>query len=283
MPRTTRSISQGTAPGRSIGAAVRARDADRGDVLIYSLSGTDADSFDIDPATGQLRTKAVLAYDPEGTNTYMVTVNVHDGFGSDYTPSPAIDAMIEVTIEVTEPRRRPPPPSPPSPPSPPTGGGGGGVPAPVNRPPVFTEGFRIYRSLSESSTAGAHFGDSVTATDPDGDRVAHFLDGPDSALFAIDAVTGQIRVGAGTTLDYEADKNVYEVRVTARDSSGATAEAFVTISVTNVGLAGMVGRYDRDDNGAIDRDEAIAAAVDYFSDVISKEEAIAVIRVYFAG
>ena len=44
-----------------------------------------------------------------------------------------------------------------------------------------------------------------------------------------------------------------------------------------------VGQYDKDDNGVIDRDEAIAAAVDYFNGVISKEEAIAVVRVYFAG
>ena len=53
--------------------------------------------------------------------------------------------------------------------------------------------------------------------------------------------------------------------------------------VTNVGLSGMAGQYDRDDSGAIDRDEAIAAVVDYFNGVISKEEAIEVVRVYFAG
>ena len=57
----------------------------------------------------------------------------------------------------------------------------------------------------------------------------------------------------------------------------------VTVNVTNVGLAGMAGQYDRDDSGAIDRDEAIAAVVDYFNSVISKEEAIEVVRVYFAG
>ena len=57
----------------------------------------------------------------------------------------------------------------------------------------------------------------------------------------------------------------------------------VTVEVTNVGLDGMAGQYDRDDSGAIDRDEAIAAVVDYFNGVISKEEAIEVVRVYFAG
>ena len=52
-------------------------------------------------------------------------------------------------------------------------------------------------------------------------RLTYALGGADAALFAIDPDTGQIRVGAATTLDYEADKNVYEVTVTATDSSGA--------------------------------------------------------------
>ena len=45
----------------------------------------------------------------------------------------------------------------------------------------------------------------------------------------------------------------------------------------------MGDAYDADGNEAIDRDEAVAAVVDYFADRITKEEAIAVIRLYFAG
>ena len=73
-----RSIGQGTAAGRSIGAPVQATDPDENEVLTYSLSGQDADKFDIDPATGQLRTKAVL--DLEEQPKYTVTVEVYDGF-----------------------------------------------------------------------------------------------------------------------------------------------------------------------------------------------------------
>ena len=277
---TTRSINQGTAPRRSIGAAVRARDADGDDVLIYSLGGTDAGSFDIDPRTGQLRTKSVLLHDPQGQNTYTVTVNVHDGFDEGYAPSTTADDSIDVTITVTA---RRPSPTPTSLALPPPRDSGGGAAAPANRSPEFREGSTTGRSIAENTPANATIGEPLTATDPDGDTLTYSLRGADAESFTINAVTGQIRVGDGTTLDYEADKNVYEVTVIAEDSSGATAEAFVTISVTNVGLAGMVGQYDRDDNGAIDRDEAIAAAVDYFSGVINKQEAIAVIRVYFAG
>ncbi len=55
--------------------------------------------------------------------------------------------------------------------------------------------------------------------------------------------------------------------VTATDSSGASATVTVTIAVTNVGLGSPVGdAYDADGNEAIDRDEALE-----------------VVRLYFAG
>ena len=51
-------------------------------------------------------------------------------------------------------------------------------------------------------------GDPVAATSPDGGALTYALGGADAALFTIDADTGQIGVGAGTALDYEAEKNV---------------------------------------------------------------------------
>ena len=124
-PPITRSVGQGTSAGRSIGAPVRATDPDPGDVLTYSLeSGQGANKFDIDPATGQLRTKEVLDYDPDpqGQNDYTVVVEVHDGYGPTYLASPSVDDTIEVTITVTAVARRVI-----------TGGGGGGGfgPSPV--------------------------------------------------------------------------------------------------------------------------------------------------------
>ena len=92
--------------------------------------------------------------------------------------------------------------------------------------------------------------------------------------------TGQLRSKA--PLDYET-RTTYTLTARVADRRGSWDAMEVTVTVTNVGLAGTAGRYDRDDNGAIDRDEAIAAVVDYFNGVISKEEAIEVVRVYFAG
>ena len=97
-----RSVGQGTAPGRNVGAPVRATDEDTGDVLTYSLHGTDGALFDIDPATGQVLTRAVLDYDPVGTNAYSVQVSVHDGYGPDYQSTDVgVDATVTVTITVT--------------------------------------------------------------------------------------------------------------------------------------------------------------------------------------
>ena len=87
----TRNIASGAAAGRSIGARVSATDAD-GDVLTYMLRGGAADKFDIDAATGQLRTKAALDYEEE--DTYTVSVSVHDGFDALYRPSASIDDTI---------------------------------------------------------------------------------------------------------------------------------------------------------------------------------------------
>ena len=137
----------------------------------------------------------------------------------------------------------------------------------------------LERSVAEKTDTGGAVGDPVAATSPDGGALTYALAGADAALFAIDAGTGQIRVGAGTALDYEAEKNIYAVDVIATDSSGASATVAVTITVTDVDL----GRYDADGNEAIDRDEAVAAAVDYFADRITKEEAIEVVQLYSAG
>ena len=98
----TRSVAENTAAGTNIGAAVTATDVD-GDTLTYSLSGTDAASFDIDTSTGQIQTKAALDY--ESKTSYSVTVGVSDGSLSD---------TIAVTINVTDVNEPPPKPDAPT-------------------------------------------------------------------------------------------------------------------------------------------------------------------------
>ena len=87
---TIHTIAENTAPGANIGSAVSATDADN-DTLTYSLSGTEAASFDIDTTNGQLQTLASLDY--ETKSTYTVTITVSDGSLTD---------TITVTINITD-------------------------------------------------------------------------------------------------------------------------------------------------------------------------------------
>ena len=84
------------------------------------------------------------------------------------------------------------------------------------------------RSVAENAAAGTAVGDPVAAEDVNGDALSYrFLAGADEGLFAMHAETGQIEVGAGAALDYEAD-SVLTVRVEASD--GALSDtAAVTI------------------------------------------------------
>ena len=88
---TIREVPENTEAGRPIGAAVSAQDEDD-DLLIYTLSGPDAEFFRIGRNDGQLKTEAPLNY--EARSAYTVVVTATDPFG-------AMDS-IQVTINVTD-------------------------------------------------------------------------------------------------------------------------------------------------------------------------------------
>ena len=91
--RTARSIAENTPAETDIGDPVAATDRED-DTLTYSLHGVDAVSFDIDPATGQLLTKAPLDYETQAS--YSVIVSVSDGKSSSGRESDTRDASITV-------------------------------------------------------------------------------------------------------------------------------------------------------------------------------------------
>ena len=102
---TSRSVDENTPPGVNIGDPISATDPDEtgdnttdamefGNTLIYKLGGADAASFDIDPSTGQLITKAPL--DAEGSKTsYTVTVTVDDG----ETRVSPIERVVSINVD----------------------------------------------------------------------------------------------------------------------------------------------------------------------------------------
>ena len=87
-----------------VGGTTAATDSDNGDTLTYTLTGTDAGSFEID-SNGQLKTRTGVShnFNFEATkNSYSVTVNVHDSKdAAGNADTTTTDATIAVTIDLT--------------------------------------------------------------------------------------------------------------------------------------------------------------------------------------
>ena len=153
-------------------------------------------------------------------------------------------------------------------------------------PPTFDEGQYttngVTRSVAENTPAGGSVGAPVAATSATGDALTYILGGPDAALFYIASATGQISVAFGASLDYET-RDAYTVTVTVTDPYGASAEITVAIAVTDVSLGALADRYDTDHNERIDSDEVLSAVRDYFAGLITADEALEIVSLYFAG
>ena len=205
----SRSIAENTEAGQPIGDPVEAEDPDAGETLTYTLSVTDAASFDIVATSGQLQTKAALDY--ETTASYEVTVSVRDSKDASGNTDMATDATITVTITVTN----------------------------VNEPPEFPSTETGARSVAENTPASRDIGLPVSATDPDaGDTLTYTLDGTDASSFDIVTTSGQLQTEAA--LDHEG-KASYEVTVSVRDSKDAsggadtTTDDTITVTITVTG------------------------------------------------
>ena len=74
----SRRVYENTEPGQDIGAPVEAHDED-GDLLIHTLGGPDAASFDISRSNGQLKTKAPLDYEARRSHELVVTATDPSG------------------------------------------------------------------------------------------------------------------------------------------------------------------------------------------------------------
>ena len=274
---TTRSVPENTGAGANIGDPITASDPN-GDRLTYSLGGADAASFDILGSSGQLQTSAALNF--EARNTYAVTVSVRDGKDPEGNSDSRTDDTIRVTINVTDVNEAPPRTARRSGGGGGGGGGGGIVPS---RPPAFITGARTPIAITGNLLSGANVGRPIAAADTTNYGLTYSLAGPDAALFTIDESTGQIRVAPGTTLDYEAGKNIYTIEVTARNIFGATAITRVTITVAGAVLGSLGSRYDADNNDVIDLEEVLPAIADYFNDRLGLEDLLEIIRLYFSS
>ena len=110
----------------------------------------------------------------------------------------------------------------------------------------------------------------VTVTvKPTNDHGATFQFLDDNDLVLVDAD----RTLAGFQVEFSAGTPAIKIRVVLQDS-----QEIRTYIVTDLG-----NRYDTNDDRVIQRDEVISAIKDYFNDLITREEAIEVIKLYFSG
>ena len=159
---TIRTVAENIAASVNIGDAVIATDVNTGDTLTYTLGGTDAAAFDIDSATGQLKTKTALDY--ETKNAYSIVLTVSDGQVTD---------TITVTINISN----------------------------LNEAPVFAAGSSTTHTVAENTAAGENIGSPVSATDDDGDTLSYSLSGTDASSFSIDSTIGQLKTGAALNFE----------------------------------------------------------------------------------
>ena len=135
-------------------------------------------------------------------------------------------------------------------------------------PGTLTPQFDPYHTDYTASAGASRI--TVTPTNEYG-AAFRFLDADDTEIPDTDSTL------VGHQVDLAGGNATVKVEVVSQDQA---ADHTYTVVVT---LEDVISRYDRDGNGAIDKEEAIAAVVDYFAGLITKDEAIEVILLYFAG
>ncbi|XP_068628013.1 fat-like cadherin-related tumor suppressor homolog [Battus philenor] len=192
-------VNESVALGTSL-VRLHARDRDLGynGLLVYSVSGGDADSaFRIDPDTGDLK---VIGYlDRERESEYYLNVTVFD-LG---VPQRSSSRLLPVTVlDVND------------------------------NPPRFQKTLASFR-VTENAINGTEIF-RANATDRDTGlfaRVHYSLSGADDGEFCVERDTGALFVCA--PLDRER-RALYELTVRATDGGGLRAEALVRVAVDDV-------------------------------------------------
>ena len=195
-PSFTSDAAVSVAENQTEAYTVVATDAD-GDTLSYSLSGSDAALFTIDPNTGEVRFIEAPDFeapgDADGDNVYDIVVTASDGTNS-------TDQTVAITVTDEN-----------------------------DNAPSFTSDAAV--SVAENQTAAY----AAVATDVDGNDLSYNLSGTDAALFMIDATTGEVRFREAPDFENPGDAdgdNVYDIVVTASDGTNSTDQA-VAITVTD--------------------------------------------------
>ena len=181
--------------------SAQASDVDSGDILSYSISGSDADSFTINSSSGALAFQQAPDFenpaDDNSDNTYELTITVTDSMAKQAQQS------LSITVNNLN-----------------------------DNSPQFTLSSSAF-SVSENSSGVA----SISASDADGDDLTFSLTNTsDAAAFTLDPSSGVLAFDPApdyeTPLDSDGD-NVYQLTLSAFDGANTATQA-ITITVSNI-------------------------------------------------
>jgi hypothetical protein len=208
------SVDENAANGTVIGTVVGS-DTD-GDLLNYGIvSGNESGTFTINSATGEIIVTDSTKLDYETQTTYVLKVKVSDTQGPNgfLSPYAAITAMFAfnaiepdlatITINVNN----------------------------LNDNSPIPQGFT--KKIDENTANGTSVG-TVTAVDADGDTnfTYRITAGNTEGAFALDPISGELKVANTSKLDYE---TVKDFTLTIQVSDGVnTAETITSINLNNV-------------------------------------------------
>ena len=217
---TTRTLPENSGAGVNVGAAISATDGDS-DTLTYSLTGTDAGSFEID-SNGQLKTKTGVTHNfnfEAAKKSYSVTVNVRDSNDAAGDADTVIDNTIAVTINLTD----------------------------ANDAPEITTGSATHTAFGVAeNTATTMAIKTYQASDEDASSTLTWsLEGDDAGDFTITKNAsghGELKFASAPNFEIPADNdtdNDYVVTVKVEDDgTPAMSDTLeVTVTVTNVNEA----------------------------------------------
>ena len=192
----TWSLDENSLNGTVVGTAA-ATDLDTPTSLTYSIVGGNVDNaFAINSSTGQITVADEETLNFEDNSQWLLTVRVVDGGGK--------MALTSVSINLND----------------------------VNEVPDLLD---LSYFLIEGATGGTLVGNVTIDIDQDEDDTITYsiLPGDDAALFTVDAVTGQIFVASGATLDFETTPHLqFTIKLT--DDQGLFETATVYVNLLNL-------------------------------------------------
>ncbi|KAA0146321.1 hypothetical protein FNF29_08136 [Cafeteria roenbergensis] len=193
-----REVNEKVIAGTKVGLPMLATDPDRQQSLIWTITSPTSSPFSIAPCDGQVLVRnGGAALDATEKSSYSLTLAVTDD------GEPKLSATCSIVVTVRN----------------------------VNEPPSMTSPrfvFGLFENMPAATVAG-----TVTATDPDADRLVYAwaaTDSPDH--FALDSQTGKVSIRPGASINFEAkDKYTYTAKVS--DPSDNVAQAQVVINIAD--------------------------------------------------